>query len=148
MDLEPSPPPLGSGGKLVLIAFLGASVFVITAPLVIAVVSVALIPDLGGLRAGVSPVAVAGWLMVTVVVAIWFGGPLERVSRRPFGTYRWAGVLAAEATSLAFLWLLLLPILASGWSALLAASIGVLLYKCAEPLLDRWAREERVEGEG
>lgn len=148
MDLEPSPPPLGSGGKLVLIAFLGASVFVVAAPLVIAVVSVALIPDLGGLRAGVSPVAVAGWLMVTVVVAIWFGGPLERVSRRPFGSYRWAGGLAAEATSLAFLWLLLLPILASGWSALLAASIGVLLYKCAEPLLDRWAREEGADGEG
>ncbi|WIB16632.1 hypothetical protein DEJ34_05760 [Curtobacterium sp. MCPF17_050] len=148
MDPKSSLPPLGSGGKLVLIAFLGASVFVVTAPLVIGVASVALIPDLGGLRAGVSPVLVAGWLMVTVVVTIWFGGPLERVSRRPFGSYRWAGALAAEATSLAFLWLLLLPILASGWSALLAASIGALLFKCAEPLLDRWAREERGDGGG
>jgi hypothetical protein len=34
------------------------------------------------------------------------------------------------------------------WSALLAASIGVVLYKRAEPLLDRWAREERADGEG
>jgi hypothetical protein len=148
MDPKSSLPPLDFGGRSALVAFLGASVFVVTAPLVIGVASVALIPDLGGLRAGVSPVVVAGWLMVTVVVAIWFGGPLERVSRRPFGSYRWAGALAAEATSLAFLWLLLLPILASGWSALLAASIGVLLYKCAEPLLDRWAREERADGEG
>jgi hypothetical protein len=148
MNPKSSLPPLNLGDKLVLVAFLGASVFVVTAPLVIGVASVALIPVLGGLRAGVSPVAAAGWLMVTVVLTIWFGGPLERVARWPFGRCHWAGTLAAEATSLAFLWLLLLPLVARGWSALLAASIGSCLYKCAEPLLDRWARKERAYGEG
>ena len=86
--------------------------------------------------------------MLSVMVMIWFGGPLERVSRRPFGRCHWAGTLAAEATSLGLLWLLLLPMLASGWSALLAAGIGGVLLKCAEPVLDRWARKNGEDAEG
>lgn len=141
-------PPLDFGDRLMLIGFLAASVFVVTAPLVVGVAAAALIPGLGGLRAGVPPVAVAGGLMLSVMVMIWFGGPLERVSRRPFGRCHWAGTLAAEATSLGLLWLLLLPMLASGWSALLAASIGGALFKCAEPVLDRWARKNGEDAEG
>jgi nitric oxide reductase large subunit len=148
MNPKSSLPPLNFGERLMLFGVLAASVLVVTAPLVVGVAAVALVPGLGGLRAGVSPAAVAGGLMLTVVVMIWFGGPLERASRRPFGQRRWAGTLAAEATSLGFLWLLLLPMLASGWSALLAASIGVVLFKCAEPVLDRWASEEGTDADG
>jgi nitric oxide reductase large subunit len=147
MSPESPLPPLDFGDRLMLIGLLAASVFVVSAPLVIGVAAAALVPGLGGLRAGVPPMAVAGGLMLTVVVIIWFGGPLERVSRRPFGRCHWAGTLAAEATSLGFLWLLLLPMLASGWSALLAASLGEVLYRCTEPLVDRWARKDRENAE-
>ena len=128
-----------------LIGYLAATLLVAGAPLVVGVAVVSLVPGLGGLRAGVPPFAVAGWVMLALVLAVVLDTPLERLARRPFAGRERAGTLAAEAMSLGFLWLLLRPIMTSGWSTLLAASIGVVLYKAAEPLFDRWDRADRRE---
>jgi hypothetical protein len=130
-----------------LIGYLAGALLVSASPLVVGVAVVSLVPGLGGLRAGVPPFAVAGWVMVVLVLAVVLDTPLSRLATRPFVAHERAGTLAAEAVSLGFLWLLLRPIMASGWSTLLAASIGVVFYKAAEPLLDRWARADR-RGEG
>ena len=144
----PHPPTssLGLGGKAILLGWFVSALLVAASPLVVGVAVVSLVPGLGGLRAGVPPFAVAGWVMVVIVLAVVLDTPLERLARRPFVGHERAGTLAAEAMSLGFLWLLLRPIMASGWSTLLAASIGVVLYKAAEPLLDRWARADRRAG--
>jgi hypothetical protein len=131
--------------KLWLIGLLAAALLVAGAPLVVGVAVVSLVPGLGGLRAGVPPFAVTGWVMVTMVLAVVLDTPLDRLAGRPFVGHERAGTLAAEAMSLGFLWLLLRPIMASGWSTLLAASIGVMLYKAGEPFLDRRDRADRRE---
>jgi hypothetical protein len=131
------------GDVLILVGFLVVSLLVASAPLVLGVVVVALVPGLGGLRSGVTPIAVVGVTTLAVVLGMVFSDSIERAARRPFGI----GTLAAEGTSLGLVWLLILPIMVEGWSASLATSIGSVLYKCVEPLLDRWDRSEPAVGE-
>jgi hypothetical protein len=135
------------GDVLILVGFLVVSLLVTSAPLVLGVVVVALVPGLGGLRSGVTPLAVVGVATLAVVLGMVFSDSIERAARRPFGRCLWIGTLAAEGTSLGLVWLLILPIMVDGWSALLATSIGSVLYKCVEPLLDRWDRSERAVGD-
>ncbi|PZE61243.1 hypothetical protein DEJ24_06075 [Curtobacterium sp. MCPF17_001] len=139
---------IGPGGKVTLLAWFMSALLVSSAPLVIGVATVALVPGLGGLRAGVTPLVVVGWLMAAVALAVGVGAPLERVARRLVGGPQWAGSLAAEAASLGFLWLLMVPMTASGLSALLASSISVVLYKSFEPLIESWGARDRAVDEG
>lgn len=141
----PHPPTssLGPGGKAILLGWFVSALLVSSAPLVVGVATVALIPGLGGLRAGVTPLLVAGWLMMAVALMVVLGAPLERVARRLARGHQRGGTLAAEAASIGFLWLLMVPVTVSGLSALLASSISVVFYKCFEPLLARWEVKDR-----
>lgn len=141
----PHPPTssLGLGAKAILLGWFVSALLVSSAPLVVGVATVALVPGLGGLRAGVPPLLVAGWLMMAVALMVVLSAPLERVTRRLVRGHQRGGTLAAEAASIGVLWLLMVPMAASGLSALLASSISVVLYKCFEPLLARWEAKDR-----
>lgn len=144
---HPPTPALGLGDKAILLGWLVSALLVSSAPLAVGVATVALVPGLGGLRTGVTPLMVAGWLMTAVALMVVLGAPLERVTRRLVRGHERGGTLAAEAASIGFLWLLMVPMAASGLSALLASSISVVLYKCVEPLLERWAARDRAVDE-
>ncbi|MBT2503763.1 hypothetical protein [Curtobacterium sp. ISL-83] len=137
-----------AGGRLAILLWLSAAVFAASAPLVLGVIAADAIPGLGGVDPAVPKPFVAVALMAVVVVAVVFGGALDRALECLIGRRGRVRQAAKEGAATAVLALVLLPLMADLASAVVASVVATVLYRLAEPWLDRLERSRPGDGAG